>query len=276
MITAIIKISRPINFFITFFAVIIAALISAKNNFINIEFIFAAFAMSFACSAGNIFNDIVDIEIDKINKPNRVLPKGIISIQFAKILCAIFIFVSLVFAFYNGFNSFIFLVIVNSVLIFYSTHFKKIILAGNFTVALLTSSALIYGALIAGNIYAGIIPALFAFFANFIREIIKDMEDVAGDSANNINTFPKVYGNQKTFVLILSSTILLIAFSFIPFLYKIYSIEFFIIVMAAVNPLFVFMLKILYKSQNRDALKKASRIAKLNMIIGLTAIYIGA
>ncbi|OGU36810.1 MAG: hypothetical protein A2068_08190 [Ignavibacteria bacterium GWB2_35_6b] len=275
MITAIIKISRPVNFFITFFAVIIAALISSKSiNDVNI--IFAALAMSFACSAGNIFNDIVDVEIDKINKPDRVLPKEIISIKFAKILYGIFIILSSVCAFYNGTNSFLFLAVVNSFLVLYSTHLKKTILVGNFSVALLTASALIYGAMIAGNINAGIIPAFFAFFANFIREIIKDMEDVEGDSANNINTFPKIYGNKKTFRIILLSTVLLILFSFIPFVYKIYSIEFFIIIMTVVNPLFIIMLKILYKSQNLDALRKASAIVKLNMIIGLFAIYAGA
>jgi len=274
MITAIIKISRPVNFFITFFAVIIAALISSKNiNDVNI--IFAALAMSFACSAGNIFNDIIDLEIDKINKPGRVLPKGILSVGFAKILYVTLVIFSLSFSFYNGFSSFVFLMIINLVLIFYSAHFKKIILAGNFTVALLTASALIYGAMIAGNIYAGIIPALFALFTNFIREIIKDVEDVKGDSANEINTFPKVYGNKKAFQIILLSTVLLILFSFVPFVYKIYSIEFFIIIMAVVNPLFVFMLRILYKSQNLDVIKKASMIVKLNMIIGLIAIYVG-
>lgn len=253
---------------------IIAALISSKNiNGVNI--VFAALSMSVACSAGNIFNDIIDIEIDKINKPNRVLPKGNIKVGFAKILCGFFIILSFGAALYNGFNSFLFLLIVNSLLIFYSIYFKKKILLGNFTVAFLTASALIYGAMTAGNIYAGIIPALFAFFTNFIREVIKDCEDIAGDSANKINTFPKVYGNKKTFQVILLSTVLLMLFSFVPFVYKIYSIEFFIIVMAIVNPLFMYMLKLLYKSTDSDSLKKASMIVKLNMIIGLIAIYIG-
>ena len=276
MINAIIKISRPVNFFITFFAVIIAALISSKNNFIDKEIIFAALAMAFACSAGNIYNDIVDIEIDKINKPGRILPKGIISILSAKILYGIFIIVSLGLAFYNGIDSFLCLVTINFILVFYSTFFKKVILLGNLIVSLLTASALIYGAMIAGNIYAGIIPALFAFFTNFIREIIKDMEDVHGDNINDVKTFPQVYGTKKTYSLILRSTIFLMLFTFVPFIYKIYNIEFFIIIMAIVNPLFVFMLKILYKSQNLDVLKKASGIVKLTMIIGLIAIYIGA
>ena len=276
MISAIIKISRPINFIITFSAVIIAALISSKNNFITSQILFAAFAMAFACSAGNIFNDIIDLEIDKINKPNRTLAKGIISITFAKILYGIFILLTILFAFYNGFNSFFYLIVINLVLIIYSTRLKKIILIGNLTVALLTSSALIFGAMICDNIYAGIIPSLFAFFTNFIREIIKDMEDVNGDSANNIITFPKVYGNKKAINLISALTILVIVFTLIPFVYKIYRIEFLIIVMAIANPLFIYMLKILHNKQDLHSFSKASIILKLNMIIGLIAIYIGA
>ena len=274
MINAIIKISRPVNFFITFFAVIIGALISS-NNFNDVQIIFAALAMSIACSAGNIFNDIIDIEIDKINKPFRVLPQNIISKKISQIFYTVFVFISLAAAFYNGINTLLFLVIVNIVLIIYSTHFKKIILLGNITVSLLTASALIYGAMVAGNIYAGIIPAIFAFLTNFVREIIKDAEDVAGDSANKVITFPKLYGEKKTFVLILFLSFLILIFSFIPFVYEIYTIEFFIILMAIVNPLFVYMLNIINKSHDLKTLKTASGIVKLNMIIGLIAIYIG-
>lgn len=276
MIKAIIKISRPVNFLITFFAVVITGLISAKSSSIGFEIVYAAFAMAFACSAGNVFNDIADIEIDRINKPDRVLAKGIISINFAKVLYAIFIVLSFLSAFYFGIESFIYLAVINLILIFYSTHLKKIVLIGNFTVALLTASALIYGAEIAGNINAGIIPALFAFFTNLIREIIKDMEDVVGDSTYDIFTFPKIYGYKRTVFLIFVLTFIIVFFTIGLYLYNIYKIEFFLILMVIVNPLFIFMLKLLYKSQNQDTLKKAGRIIKLNMVIGLIAIYIGS
>ena len=60
------------------------------------------------------------------------------------------------------------------------------------------------------------------------------MEDIKGDSANNVNTFPKINGIRNTLSLILISTIVLIIFSFIPFVYNIYKIEFFIILMVIV------------------------------------------
>lgn len=275
MITSIIKISRSINFLITFLAVVIASFISAKNGIELSNIIIAGLAMSFSFSAGNIINDIIDLEIDKINKPQRVLVQGKLSINFAKFLYAFFVFLSLILAVINGIASLLFLVIINIILLLYSFYFKKIILFGNIIVALLTASALIYGAFIVENIVAGIIPAIFAFLINFIREIIKDMEDIKGDSANNVNTFPKINGIRNTLSLILISTIVLIIFSFIPFVYNIYKIEFFIILMVIVNPLLVFMLKILFDSQELVILKKTSLILKLSMVIGLIAIFIG-
>ena len=120
---AIIKISRPINFLITFFAVIIAAQISLEQIIVNTQIIFGGLAMAFACSAGNVINDIFDLEIDKINKPNRVLPSKRLAVSFAKILYSVLLVTSMVFSIFNGFNSFLFLLGVNVVLIFYSIYF---------------------------------------------------------------------------------------------------------------------------------------------------------
>ena len=272
---AIIKISRPVNFLIAFFAVIIAYFISSNNSSLTLQLISGALAMSFSFAAGNVTNDIIDLEIDKINKPNRVLPRGDLSLNFAKFLYAAFVSLSLVLSISGGIISVIFLAAVNVVLIIYSRYLKKVILAGNFIVALVTASALIYGAILSGNLTGGIIPAIFAFLINFIREIIKDIEDVKGDSSQQVITFPSKFGIKKTLILILFFTCLTIIFTAIPFIYNIYKIEFFIIVMCTVNVLFIYMLKLMYTNQTLATLKKASSLVKLNMVIGLIAILLG-
>ena len=274
-VSAIIKISRPVNFLIAFFAVMISYFITAVKPEIDFKLISGALAISFSFAAGNIINDIIDLEIDRINKPERVLPAGYLTLNFAKFLYGFFVLVSLAFSVECGINSLIFLLLVNGILYLYSSYLKKVVLAGNFVVALITASALIYGGMISGNIAGGIIPALFAFLINFIREVIKDIEDLKGDSLQNIITFPARYGIQKSLLLILIFTVVTIIFTVIPFIFKIYKIEFFIIVMSTVNILFVYALKLLYKSQTVETLKKVSSIVKLNMIIGLIAILVG-
>ena len=268
-------ISRPINVAIAFFAVIIAGMISDASSIITSKIIYAALSMAFACAAGNVINDIFDLEIDKINRPNRVLPSNLISVGEAKSLYFLYIVASLVFAFRTGLGSLIFMLAITIVIYLYSYTFKKIVLLGNIVVSLLTASALIYGAFVAGNIFAGIVPGIFAFLVNFIREIIKDMEDIAGDTAQGLTTFPIKFGLNKSSYLISALIIFLIGFSVYPFYSSLYKIEYFIIIMVIVNPIFVFTMKILIKSNNQSNLNKASNYVKLNMVIGLAAIFFG-
>ena len=274
-IKAIIKLSRIDNFLITFFAVIVAAIIAKGETLDILEISAAAFAMAFACSAGNIINDIYDIEIDKINRPERMLPQKVISIETAKMIYVIYLILSITFAYYNGMESVIFLTAVNIVLFIYSTSIKNVVLVGNIVVSLLTMSALIYGAMIAGNTAAGIIPGVFAFFTNFIREIIKDIEDVEGDSANNVITFPNLKGIKKSIRLIHILTVILILLTTVPFLFRIYRIEYFILVMPVVNGLFVYMLRSLREDYSIKNMRRMSNLVKLIMIIGIIAIYLG-
>jgi 4-hydroxybenzoate polyprenyltransferase len=73
------KIIRPINVVITFFVVVVAILISQKNQTEISLIILASLAAALTTAAGNIINDIYDIETDKISHPKRVLALGLLS-----------------------------------------------------------------------------------------------------------------------------------------------------------------------------------------------------
>ena len=75
---------------------------------------------------------------------------------------------------------------------------KRIILLGNFIVAFLTGLAFIYGGIAVNNFKYAVIPAIFAFLINFIREIVKDMEDIEGDKSAGIFSFPYLYGFKRS------------------------------------------------------------------------------
>ena len=274
-VLAIIKISRPENVIITFFAVIVGAVISVGINTLQLNIFFGAISLAFACAAGNVINDIYDIEVDKINKPDRVLSSGGLSIPNAKIIYFITLLMSIAFSIINGIISLVFVLVVNILLFLYSADLKKRILIGNFVVAVLTASALIYGGQIAGNITGSIIPAVFAFLINLIREIIKDMEDVKGDSEKGVLTFPNKFGFIKTKKIIYLITFVLILATFYPFLFNIYKIEYFIIVMLTVNPVLIYFLKSLLDDDSAKNLQKLSFLLKLNMLFGMIAIYLG-
>jgi len=275
-IVAVLKIIRPVNLLITFFSVVISSLISSSLNQIDIYVFLIALSVTFSFAAGNVFNDIIDLEIDRINRPERVLPKELISLSFAKYLLICLFISSLLLSLAVSIDSLITIFFLNLILFFYSSHIKKVILVSNITVAFVTSVPLILGGIVVGNIMGSLIPAGFAFFTNFIREIIKDIEDIKGDSSKGVITFPQKAGVNKAVYFAFFLILLLMLLATFPFLFGIYNAEYFVIIMVFVNPVFVYTLKLLYTNRDLPTLKKVSSLIKLNMILGLIAILIGA
>jgi len=275
-VSAIIKIVRPINLIITLFSVVIAAAISSSFSQLNADVVIIAFSVVFSFAAGNVINDVIDFEIDKINRPDRVLPKGLITITQAKMFFILFVIISLFLSYLISLKFFSILIFLNMLLFLYSTHFKGIILLSNLVVAFATSFPLVLGGLVVGYVEGGLIPAAFAFLTNFIREIIKDMEDVKGDKLKGIKTFPQIAGLNKATDFNIILLISLIFLDMLPFIFDIYGIEYFVIIMVFVNPIFFYTMFIIYKSNELSTLRKASNLIKLNMLIGLVAILIGA
>ena len=161
------------------------------------------------------------------------------------------------------------------ILYLYSKYLKRIPLVGNITVAFLTGLVFVFGGVAVGNPSAAIIPAIFAFLINLIREIVKDMEDIEGDTKAGISTFPIKFGFQKSKIIILIITISLILYTIYPFITQIYKIEYFVIIMITVNPILVYSLKLQFENHSSKNLNKISNLLKLNMVFGLIAIYFG-
>jgi geranylgeranylglycerol-phosphate geranylgeranyltransferase len=274
-LTAIVKIIRPLNFLITFVSVIVAAVICSPDKFPGLNVFLAAFAASFALASGNIINDIYDIEIDKINRPLRPLPSAKITITEAYILFFVLVVLSISISLIVSYPALL-IVLFSLLLLFpYSKFLKRVPLVGNTTVAFLTGLVFIFGGVVVGNPSAAVVPAVFAFLINLVREIVKDMEDVEGDTKAGVITFPVKFGFQKSKYLILLFSLILISYTLYPFITQLYKIEYFIIVMVIVNPILVYCLKILFEGHSIKNLKKISNLLKLSMVFGLIAIYFG-
>ncbi len=263
------------NFGITFVSVIATALICQPHKTPGLNIFLAAFAASFALASGNIINDINDVEIDKINKPLRPLPSGNLTIQQAYGLYISSVFLSILISLFLNEVALAIVLFSIILLFFYSKYLKSILLVGNMTVAFLTSLVFIFGGVVVENPTAAIVPAIFAFLINLIREIVKDIEDVEGDSKADLVTFPIKFGDKKSKILILFVIISLILFTLYPFLTQLYKIEYFIVVMVIVNPILVYCLKKLFEDSSQKNLKKISNLLKLSMVLGLFTIYLG-
>lgn len=274
-ILAVYRIIRPLNFIITFISIIVAYVISNKGDKFSLVILLAAFSGALAGAAGNVINDYYDMETDKINKPERVLPSGGLTDKGTLFLYGIIVLLSLDLAFWAGWQSFVVVFISTGVIFIYSYELKRVPLLGNIVVSIMTGMAFIYGAIIAGNITGGIIPAAFAVLINFIREIVKDIEDIEGDSRTGIRTFPIIRGVNSAIKIASITVIALIILTTVPFILEIYKIEYFVVIMLVVNPLLVVIIKLLRTSQSKENIKRVSGLLKLAMVLGLIAIYSG-
>ena len=179
-------------------------------------------------AAGYIINDIMDQETDYDNNPEGAIVGKSISEKSAYNLYFVLNISGVGIGYYlasvihkpSFAGAFI---IVSATLYMYATSLKQMLLIGNIIVALLLSfSVLIIGlfdllpATYDGNraemgiLFSILIDyAIFTFIINFIREIIKDMEDVDGDYNQGMSTLPIVIGINKSAKIV--SVLLLIA-----------------------------------------------------------------
>ena len=79
-----IQILRPINMILCLFAVFIAGWL--VGGITSSLFPYTALVVICFAGASNILNDVLDIHIDEVNRPDRVLPSGQLRIQDALIL----------------------------------------------------------------------------------------------------------------------------------------------------------------------------------------------
>ncbi len=274
-ISSLVQICRPVNVLITFASIVVAAVICIEGDYSIFRIALAGISGALIAAGGNVINDIYDLKIDKINKPGRVLPSGKLTKNGAFIYYLLLTVTGLSLS--ASINPAAFFIALSAVVLLfaYSFRLKKIPLAGNIIIAVITGLAFIYGGISVNNALYALIPFFFAFTINLIREIIKDMEDVSGDSAECVMTFPLRYGFRKSKNLVLIFSLILILSTFYPFVTGFYKIYYFVVVMILVNPIMIYMLRSVYKDDSTRNLNKLSIILKLNMIFGLTAIYLG-
>jgi geranylgeranylglycerol-phosphate geranylgeranyltransferase len=270
------QIPRPLNCLIVFLVIIVASVISIDGDYVVLNIILAGISGALTTAAGNVINDYFDIDIDKINKPDRVLPSGNLSSKEALYYYIALIMSALTISFFININAFLIVLIASALLFIYSYRVKKIPLLGNTLISFLTGLAFVYGSIAVNNFNASLIPAVFAFLLNFIREIIKDMEDVEGDKKYGIRTYPVSSGFKKAKIIVVFITSVLIMFlTLYPFIINVYSIEYLLVIMIFVNPILVYILKTLFDDDSVKNLNRISNLLKLNMLIGLTAIFLG-
>lgn len=224
-------------------------------------------------AAGNIFNDVMDLKTDLINKPEKVYINRVISSERALQIYWLFNIVALFLGSLIHVNIIFVQAIAISLLFAYSTIFKKKLLIGNLVVAFLTALVVIIIEVLyqSGNTWL-YVYAFFAFAVNLIREIIKDLEDLEGDRATGAKTLPVVIGISDT-KIVLKVIIILFIIILTFFIHRGQQIEFVVFI-----GLLSLLLSILFfkvsKANAKDHFTKLSQYCKFVIIFGLLSLIL--
>lgn len=249
--TGFLKMSRPVNLIIVAFAQLMTAYFlvettgSGHSVLLDPNLYAIIFSTVILAAAGYMINDYYDVKIDYVNKPEEVIiGKGM------KRRMVLFLHSALNFTGIGiGYIVSPKIALINFIAAFllwlYSNSLKRQPFIGNLVVALLTGVTIwIIGFYYQKSELLVLTYAIFAFFLNLIREIIKDIEDRQGDRKHGCRTLPIVIGfrNTKKVIFVIAigfvCTILIVTFKinnqllfyyfgglsllFFLFMYKIY------------------------------------------------------
>lgn len=266
------EIIRPLNCAITFISVLVGAWIGRGMGW-SMHLILAGCAGFAACAFGNIVNDLMDIEIDRINDPHRPLPSGRVRRKWAIAFAAFSGLAGILIALPLGRNPMLLVLCALILLFLYAIYFKKTP-AANLVVALIASLSFLLGGWVAGNNFC-LAAFGFALLIHLPREIVKDVIDLEGDRSAGVNSLPIRFGTRKALV---SSAILLGLLAGLlplPYLLKILRIRYLVVVMLGALPLLVFIVIKLLGKPDRPALIRLSALLKVVMGIGLVGFIVG-
>jgi geranylgeranylglycerol-phosphate geranylgeranyltransferase len=266
--------TRPLNVLIGMLSIFIGAFITGTIQ-PGIDVLLAAISGGFIAAGANVINDYFDIAIDKINKPYRPIAAGIISSKEGFIYSMILFITGIVLGYLVNWVAFIVCIFSSALLFLYSYHLKRTVVWGNIAVSLVTALAFIYGGVAVNRLSYALIPATFSFFYHLGREIIKDVEDVAGDRADKIQTLPIKYGNKFALTVATWIYAFLIVLTLLPFIFHIFGIYYLLTVVFIVDLIIGYVLYSVWHNPETKNLSRLSVILKLNMFGGLLAIYLG-
>ncbi|MFD1600927.1 geranylgeranylglycerol-phosphate geranylgeranyltransferase [Halobellus rarus] len=197
-VRGLLELTRPGNAVAAGVLTFTGAFVAAGVGSDPIAVVAAVAATVFATAAGNAVNDYFDRDIDRINRPDRPIPRGAVSARGA-LAFSVALFLGAVVAALALPLLAIAIAVVNLLaLVAYTEVFKGLPGVGNAVVAYLTGSTFLFGAAAVARLADPAVLVLFALaaLATLTREIVKDVEDVSGDREEGLRTLPIVAGER--------------------------------------------------------------------------------
>jgi 4-hydroxybenzoate polyprenyltransferase len=174
---------------------ILAPALPVRNVVLDVNLFLLVFVSTLVIASGYIINNFYDAEKDLINKPTKSMLDRLVSQRFKLSAYFILNFIAVFSASYVSFRAVVFFSAYIFGIWFYSHKLKKIPFLGNFVSSTLAITPFFVVFVYYRNFETVIfVHALFLFLLILAREMIKDLENIPGDVAQNYKTIPIIYG----------------------------------------------------------------------------------
>lgn len=267
---------RPINSIMIGFAVLVGIIIT-NSSLVFSEFSFVGFLIGFFISSYSmVINDIYDIDIDKINRPDRPLPSGRVTLNEAKLFSVFLLFIGIslsiisIIRYDSSILIFFITIFFSFISWLYSYSLKKRGLIGNFIVAISMTIPFIFGGIII-NGFTNVLLLSFstiAFLSGLGREIVKTICDVKGDKSKHVNTISITLGVSNAAKLGGFLILCAVLVSIIPFVLGSVDPIYFIFLILPNSLMLYSSLKIIFDHSESSAYR-IKNLLLMGMLLGL-------
>lgn len=257
----------------------------ALSIILDFQLFIIVLASSLTIASGYIINSFYDSKKDLINRPNKSqLDRFVSQKTKLRVYFSLNFFVALI-AFFVSFRAVLFFSVYIFLIWFYSHKIKKYTLVGNLMAAFLAVlpffGILLYFYLkmplyeIENNsVKLSVIlsHASFLFLLILIREMIKDLENLKGDLANDYRTIPIIYGEEVSKKIITGLTLLTI----IPvyFLINVYDVGYMDVYFYSCFIVLIFFILYLWKWDTKEQYVLLHNVMKFLIVSGVFCIVL--
>ncbi len=222
--------------------------------------------------AGNALNDFYDRDIDRMNHPDRPIPSGAIAPRAAFDFALVLFLGAIVASLFINLAALGLVLLSLFLMIAYEVRFKASGWSGNLLIGWLVGSLFLFAGLC---VYEGQLTplqiatslAVLAGLSTVSREVVKDIEDIAGDATRI--TLPKRIGIPRAGAVAHSFLLVAVALSAVPALLGILG-PWYVPVVAIADAIFIYA-----ALRSTRAPGRSERAMKVAMVAALVAFLAG-
>ncbi|MBI3840653.1 MAG: geranylgeranylglycerol-phosphate geranylgeranyltransferase [Thaumarchaeota archaeon] len=268
---------RPVNCAMIGFAVVVGEFVSKPPSIPVLQTVLGFLTGFLVCAYSMAVNDVYDVEVDRINRPDRPIPSGKVSVQDANRVSVIVLAggvaasvaslnpVAVVIAMSYAFLSWL-----------YDSWAKRKGIFGNLIVASSLAIPFIYGGVVSGGSVGGsllLIMAATSFSSGVGREVVKAMADTPGDEKRGVASVARSSGMRAASAVGAGFFLLAVASSWIPVVFGLAN-GYYAYGVAVPDVVFVYLAWSIVRKADPPNAYRVKRVALAGMLSGLV-VFIG-